>query len=200
MTGPFNVFDNVDQPLEHGSLALVLTATEWAGRILGRSETARYPNRAAWSANGNNLVLRGDIASRSYRIRMVAEDAQPWRSTPRARCIPAPAPGGVGRDATMRSARGRPDARPQLVREGARTRPRLSSASSRTGAASSGGILECAGIGDSWVTWTNCIVTSMLGRRSGRDSSQRGSMRTAPPVSAEAEQERPDREHVPAAD
>ncbi len=76
---PFNVFDNVDHPLEHGSLALVLTATEWAGRILGRSETARYPNRAVWSANGNNLVLRGDIARRSYQIRMVAEDAQPWR-------------------------------------------------------------------------------------------------------------------------
>jgi len=76
---PFNVFDNIDHPLEHGSLALVLTATEWAGRILGRSETARYPNRAVWSANGNNVTLRGDIARRSYPIRMVAEDAQPWR-------------------------------------------------------------------------------------------------------------------------
>jgi hypothetical protein len=74
-----NVFDNVDRPLEHGSLALVLTATEWAGRVLGRSETARYPNRAVWSANGNNITLRGDIARRSYRIRMVADDAEPWR-------------------------------------------------------------------------------------------------------------------------
>jgi hypothetical protein len=76
---PFNVFDNVDRPLEHGSLSLVLTATEWAGRILGKSETARYPNLATWSANGNNVVLRGDIARRAYRIRLISEDAQPWR-------------------------------------------------------------------------------------------------------------------------
>jgi hypothetical protein len=76
---PINVFDNVDRPLEHGSLALVLTATEWAGRVLGKSETARYPNRAVWVANGVNLSLRGDIARRSYEIRIVVDDAQPWR-------------------------------------------------------------------------------------------------------------------------
>ena len=73
------MFDNVDRPLEHGSLALVLTATEWAGRVLGKSETARYPNRAVWTANGVNLTLRGDIARRAYEIRIVVDDTQPWR-------------------------------------------------------------------------------------------------------------------------
>jgi hypothetical protein len=76
---PLNVFDNVDRPLEHGSLSLVLTAVEWAGRVLGKSETARYPNRAVWIANGVNLTLRGDIARRAYESRIVVDDAQPWR-------------------------------------------------------------------------------------------------------------------------
>jgi hypothetical protein len=47
--------------------------------VLGRSETARYPNRAVWTANGVNLTLRGDIARRAYEIRIVVDDTQPWR-------------------------------------------------------------------------------------------------------------------------
>lgn len=74
------VFDNVDRPLEHSSLALALTATEWSGRILGRSEAARFPIRATWSANGNNVLLRGDLARRTYVCTLVAESAQPWRT------------------------------------------------------------------------------------------------------------------------
>jgi hypothetical protein len=74
------VFDNVDRPLEHASLALALTATEWSGRILGRSEAARYPIRATWSANGNNVLLRGDLARRTYVCTLVAESSQPWRT------------------------------------------------------------------------------------------------------------------------
>lgn len=71
--------DNVDRPLDYSSLALVLTASEWAGRILGRSDTARFPNRATWMATGVNLAVRSDVARRSYLIRLIAPEAQPWR-------------------------------------------------------------------------------------------------------------------------
>jgi len=74
------IFDNVDRPLDYSSLSLALTVGEWVGRILGRSESARYPNRAAWIATGVNLNVRGDIARRAYQIRMIAAAAQPWRS------------------------------------------------------------------------------------------------------------------------
>jgi hypothetical protein len=77
--GLLNVFDNCDRPLEHASLSQVLTATEWLGRVLGQTQTARYPNRATWAANGVNVSIRGDVARRSCLIRMVAEESQPWR-------------------------------------------------------------------------------------------------------------------------
>jgi hypothetical protein len=76
---PFIIFDNVDRPIDHASLSLGLTAPEWAGRILGRSEAARFSNLAVWIATGNNLRTKGDIARRAYRIRMEAAEAQPWR-------------------------------------------------------------------------------------------------------------------------
>ena len=55
------------------------TATEWAGRLLVKSESARYPNIAVWIDNGVNLTLRGDVARRAYEIRIVVDDTQPWR-------------------------------------------------------------------------------------------------------------------------
>lgn len=75
------VIDNVDVPLASGSLSRAITAGEWRDRILGRSEMVTLPHRAAWVATGNNLRLRGDLARRSYWIRMNAQVAQPWRRT-----------------------------------------------------------------------------------------------------------------------
>jgi len=75
----FVVFDNVDQLITHSSLALVTTASEWSGRILGKSEQARFPNHAIWCATGNNLAVRGDIARRCFWIRLDASTPQPWR-------------------------------------------------------------------------------------------------------------------------
>ena len=75
------VFDNVDRPLASGSLSRAITAGDWADRVLGRSETVTLPQRAVWIATGNNLRLRGDLARRSYWIRMNAQVAEPWRRT-----------------------------------------------------------------------------------------------------------------------
>jgi len=71
-------FDNVDRRLKASTLSRALTSQEWRDRILGQSEVTTMPNRATWMATGNNLLLGGDVARRSYWIRMDAKQSQPW--------------------------------------------------------------------------------------------------------------------------
>jgi hypothetical protein len=75
------VFDNLDRPLWAPSLARAITASTWKDRVLGRSEVATLPVRAAWLLTGNNVRLRGDIPRRSYWIRLDAKTARPWERT-----------------------------------------------------------------------------------------------------------------------
>lgn len=70
--------DNVEGKLYAPSLASLLTATTWQGRILGRSEMVTFPNSSVWIANGNNIKLGGDLQRRCYWSRMDAESAEPW--------------------------------------------------------------------------------------------------------------------------
>jgi hypothetical protein len=71
-------FDNVDRKLKASTLSRALSSLEWRDRILGQSEMTTMPNRATWMATGNNLLLGGDVARRSYWIRMDAKQSQPW--------------------------------------------------------------------------------------------------------------------------
>ena len=73
------IWDNVEGLIRSGTLAAVLTADSWQGRILGRSEMVMVPNRATWLATGNNINVGGDLARRCYRIRLDARQAQPWK-------------------------------------------------------------------------------------------------------------------------
>lgn len=75
------VFDNVEGMIKSPTLAAVLTADSWQGRVLGRSEMTVVPNRATWAATGNNIDVGGDLARRCYRIRLDARQAQPWLRT-----------------------------------------------------------------------------------------------------------------------
>jgi hypothetical protein len=73
-------FDNVEHTLSSPSLAAALTTRMWSDRILGRSEMARdIPQRVTWMATGNNLHVGGDLARRSYWIRLDAAVARPWQ-------------------------------------------------------------------------------------------------------------------------
>jgi len=72
------VIDNVDDELYSPSLATVLTAPMWKDRVLGHSEDALIPNTVCWMANGNNIKLKGDLPRRAYRVRLDAQEAQPW--------------------------------------------------------------------------------------------------------------------------
>lgn len=69
--------DDVNE-LKSPSLARALTASEWKGRVLGRSENVTLPQRAAWVATGNNIRLGGDIPRRCYWIRLDAQTSRPW--------------------------------------------------------------------------------------------------------------------------
>ena len=75
------VFDNVEGMIRSPTLSAVLTADNWQGRILGRSELTVVPNRATFAATGNNIDVGGDLARRCYRIRLDARQAQPWLRT-----------------------------------------------------------------------------------------------------------------------
>lgn len=73
------IFDNVEGIIRSGTLAAVLTADSWQGRVLGASKVVMVPNRATWAATGNNIDVGGDLARRCYRIRLDARQAQPWK-------------------------------------------------------------------------------------------------------------------------
>lgn len=78
---PVIVIDNVVGKLRSGSLTRALTSRTWRDRFLGKSEMLDLPQRAAWIATGNNISIGGDLARRSYWIRMDASMARPWLRT-----------------------------------------------------------------------------------------------------------------------
>lgn len=72
------VIDNIPDRLRSSKLDAVLTSDFYEGRLLGRSATIDLPNRATWIATGNNVRLGGDLARRSYQIRLDPHTARPW--------------------------------------------------------------------------------------------------------------------------
>jgi hypothetical protein len=72
------VYDNLEGRLRAPALASALTAEYVNGRILGRTESVRVPQRAVWLATGINIQLAGDLPRRCYWCRMNAKTARPW--------------------------------------------------------------------------------------------------------------------------
>jgi hypothetical protein len=75
------VIDNVVGKLRSSSLTRALTSKTWRDRFLGKSEMVDLPQRSIWVATGNNIVIGGDLARRSYWIRLDASMARPWLRT-----------------------------------------------------------------------------------------------------------------------
>ena len=67
---PAVLLDNIDRPIGGAALDAVLTAERWKDRELGSSRTIDLPARAVWTATGNNLRFRSDIARRVIPIRL----------------------------------------------------------------------------------------------------------------------------------
>jgi len=62
------LLDNADAELHSNALEQVLTAEWFSRRLLGTQDDARVANDATWIITGNNLVLRGALPRRVYRI------------------------------------------------------------------------------------------------------------------------------------
>jgi hypothetical protein len=76
---PIIVLDNLTKKLDSAALCAALTASEWQDRILGVSEmSSTLPNRALWTATGNNPDLSLDIARRTITCRLDPGIERPW--------------------------------------------------------------------------------------------------------------------------
>lgn len=71
------LIDNINQPLDSASFAAALTQQIWADRLLGQSCTVTAPIKQIWIATANNLVVSDEIARRSIRIRLDANEERP---------------------------------------------------------------------------------------------------------------------------
>jgi len=72
------VLDNLSDTLKAPKLSQMLTARTWSDRLLGQNRIIDLPQTAAWFVTGNNIQLAGDVARRSYWIRLNAGTARPW--------------------------------------------------------------------------------------------------------------------------
>ena len=57
--------DNVERPLGGDALCSILTQERWKDRILGSTKTVAVDTKTTWLATGNNLVIQGDLATRT---------------------------------------------------------------------------------------------------------------------------------------
>jgi hypothetical protein len=69
--------DNIERPLSSSSLCSILTQVTWKDRILGRTGTATVPTCVTWLATGNNLVISGDLSTRSLVCDLDAKTEHP---------------------------------------------------------------------------------------------------------------------------
>lgn len=71
------LIDNVERPLQGDWLCTILTSEHYQARVLGRTEMMTVPTTSQWLATGNNLVLAGDLRTRSLLCRMDAKCERP---------------------------------------------------------------------------------------------------------------------------
>ena len=69
--------DNIEHPLASPDLARAITQPEYQDRLLGETKTLRLPTNVLWTATGNNLTFRGDLAVRALVCRLDAQDERP---------------------------------------------------------------------------------------------------------------------------
>ena len=67
---PIIAIDNVAVPLESDALCSILTQETYRDRLLGASKTIEVPTCTTFLANGNNLAIKGDLATRALLCRL----------------------------------------------------------------------------------------------------------------------------------
>jgi hypothetical protein len=69
--------DNIEHPLGSPDLARAITQPEYQDRLLGETKMLRLPTNVTWTATGNNLAFRGDLAVRTLLCRLDAKLERP---------------------------------------------------------------------------------------------------------------------------
>lgn len=81
LTGPHAVlvFDNLKEgtAIDSPVLADLLTSDSWSDRVLGTNTTFEAPNDRLWLANGNNIRIGGDVATRTVLVGLRPMMARP---------------------------------------------------------------------------------------------------------------------------
>lgn len=77
------VFDNLEEGtvIKSPILANLLTNPVWSDRILGSTKIGSWLNERVWLANGNNLRVGGDMASRSVLVQLMPRSPHPEERT-----------------------------------------------------------------------------------------------------------------------
>ncbi len=78
---PAILWGNVAHRLDSEHLAAVLTDTLWRDRQLGHTRELLLPNRAVWTATGNNLAFSRELTRRVVWIRLDARMETPEQRT-----------------------------------------------------------------------------------------------------------------------
>lgn len=71
------VFDNINRKLDSETIAAMVTADIYEGRVVKTSETAVVPIRCLWMATGNNVQVSHEMVRRCLLIRLDAEMENP---------------------------------------------------------------------------------------------------------------------------
>jgi putative DNA primase/helicase len=69
--------DNIEHPLSSPDLSRAITQSEYGDRLLGETKTLRLRTNLLWTATGNNLTFRGDLAVRALICRLDAKVEHP---------------------------------------------------------------------------------------------------------------------------
>jgi hypothetical protein len=69
---PIINLDNVDGVLSSPFLSMALTQSTYEDRILGESRMVQLPTTTTWTATGNNIALKSDLAVRAVQIEIDA--------------------------------------------------------------------------------------------------------------------------------
>lgn len=97
---PVVMIDNIERPLQGAWLCSILTQEIFKQRMLGRSEMMRVPTTTLWLATGNQLVVAGDLRTRTLLCRIdpqsehpeqrqFAGDLREWTTANRPRLVAA---------------------------------------------------------------------------------------------------------------
>lgn len=78
---PVVLIDNVERPINSDALCSILTAETFRGRPLGKTGTVSVPTCVLFLATGNNLVVAGDLTTRTLLVRLDPRTEHPERRT-----------------------------------------------------------------------------------------------------------------------